>query len=322
MIVGHGSRERIWAAAHDPVRTAVYVSDPLTRQEAQLSSLRSTLVVAGTAATMTAALLGVALAAWLSSRLRRAARTARTIAAGNLTERVHLAGHDEIAALADAIDDMAGSLERRVARERRFAADVAHELRTPLATVVASSQLLPKGRAATMVQESVGELRRLVDQLLELARLEGGLDAITVDRVDLQRVARAAQRIYPEVIVDAPSPAYVATDLHRVERIVANLVENALRYGAAPVTIHADGNALAVSDEGPGFDDCLLPRVTERFRVGDASRSGGVGLGLAIVAEHARALHARLEIANRPEGGAIVTLELPDLRDVGTEARA
>ena len=123
------------------------------------------------------------------------------------------------------------------------------------------------------------------------------------------------------MLVDAPGPALVSTDLRRVERIVANLVENALRYGEAPVTIHVDGHALAVSDEGPGFDDHLLPRLTERFRVGDAARSQGVGLGLAIVAEHARALHGRLEIANRPEGGAIVTLALPDLCDDLEEGR-
>ena len=317
MIAGHGSNERVWAAAHDLNGGKVYVSESLAKQEHELSSLRSTLAIAGSAATAAAALLGLALAAWLSARLRRAAGTARRIASGQLAERVHLAGNDEVAALAHAIDDMADSLEARIDRERRFATDAAHELRTPLAAVVTSSQLLPDGRATTIVQEGVGQLRRLVDQLLELARLEGGLDAIEVDQVDLQHVALAAQAIYPSVVVDAPSASQVATDLRRLERIVANLVENALRYGAPPVTIHVDGHVLAISDHGPGFDAALIPHVTDRFTVGDAARSQGVGLGLSITAEHARALHARLEIANQPEGGAIVTVTLSDLPDAG-----
>ena len=212
--------------------------------------------------------------------------------------------------------------QARIARERRFATDAAHELRTPLAAIVASSQLLPDGRAATIVRDGVGKLRRLVDQLLELARLEGGLDAIEVDQVDLQHVALAAQAIYPSVVVDAPSASHVATDLRRLERIVANLVENALRHGSPPVTIHVDGHSLAVSDRGPGFDADLIPHVTDRFTVGDAARSQGVGLGLSITAEHARALHARLEIANRPDGGAIVTVTLTDLRDAGIDGRS
>jgi signal transduction histidine kinase len=321
MFAGRGSSERIWAAAHDPVGATVYVSDSLAKQEHELSTLRTTLLLAGSAATVLGALLGVALAAWLSSRLRRAAGTARRIAAGRLADRVRLDGKDEVAALARAIDDMADSLEARIARERRFAADAAHELRTPLAAIVASSALLPDGRASAIVRDGVGQLRRLVDQLLELARLEGGLDAVNVDEVDLQHVALAAQAIYPSVLVDAAGASHVATDLRRLERIVANLVENALRYGARPVTIHVDGHALAVSDHGPGFAEDLIPHVTERFTVGEAARSQGVGLGLSITAEHARALDARLEIANRPAGGAIVTVTLTDLRDEGIDGR-
>ena len=113
--------------------------------------------------------------------------------------------------------------------------------------------------------------------------------------------------------VDAPASSLVATDLRRLERIIANLVENALRYGSPPVTIHVDGHKVAVSDHGQGFAPELLPRATERFSVGDAARSNGIGLGLAITAEHARLLKARLDVANRPEGGAIVTVELVDL---------
>jgi two-component system sensor histidine kinase MtrB len=304
-ITGRGSRERVWAAAYDPrIGAGIYLSDSLNREERELATLRSTLVVAGLIATGVAALIGVALAAWLSSRLRRASGTARRIAAGD----------DEVASLAKAIDEMADALEERIRRERKFAADAAHELRTPLAGIVAASQLLPEGRPATMVREGIGQLRRLVDQLLELARLEGGLDTVTVDQVDLKTVARAAQLVYPGVIVDAPESSLVSTDLRRLERVVANLVENALRYGAPPVTIHVAGQTVAVSDHGPGFDADLIPRATERFSVGESARSQGAGLGLAITAEHVKLLGARLDVANRPGGGGLVTVELIDLQ--------
>jgi two-component system sensor histidine kinase MtrB len=314
MITGAGASERVWAGAYDPRGGAgVYVSDSLANQERELTTLRSTLVLGGLVAMAAAVLIGVALAAWLTSRLRRAAGTARRIASGELDQRVHLSGSDEVASLARAIDEMAEALGERITSERRFAAEAAHELRTPLASIVAASQLLPEGRPTTIVREGVAQLRRLVDQLLELARLESGLDAVKVDQVDVQTVARSAQRIYPSVLVDAPSSSLVATDLWRLERIIANLVENALRYGSPPVTIHVDGHTVAVSDHGPGFEAELIPHVTERFSVGDAARSQGVGLGLAITAEHARMLMARLDVANRPEGGAIVSVELVDL---------
>jgi signal transduction histidine kinase len=315
IVTGSGTSERVWAAIDDPaVGSRIYVSDSLAAQERQLSDLRSTLVLGGLCATGVAALIGVALAAWLTERLRRAAATARRIASGELGERVRLGGKDEVASLARAIDEMAQALEERIVRERQFAADAAHELRTPLAGVVAASQLLPRGRPGEIVREGVAQLRRLVDQLLELARLEGGLDAVKVDQVDLQTVAFSAQGVYPGVLVDAPVSALVATDLRRLERIIANLVENALRYGSPPVTIHVTGHTVRVSDHGPGFEPELIPHATDRFTVGDASRSKGVGLGLAIAAEHARMLNARLDVANRPEGGAIVSLELVDLQ--------
>lgn len=314
IITGTGAGERVWAGAYDPGRQrGIYLSDSLADQERELSTLRSTLLLSGLAATAVAALIGVALAASLTARLRRAAGTARRIAAGELGERVRLRGNDEVASLARALDEMAESLEGRIDSERQFAADAAHELRTPLAGVVAASQLLPEGRPASIVREGVEQLRRLVEQLLELARLDGGLDAIKVDLVDLQTVARSAQGVYASVLVDAPASSLVATDLRRLERIIANLVENALRYGAPPVTIHVDGRTVAVSDRGQGFAAELLPRATQRFSVGDAARSKGIGLGLAITAEHARVLRARLDVANRPEGGGIVTVELVDL---------
>ena len=117
--------------------------------------------------------------------------------------------------------------------------------------------------------------------------------------------------------MDAPASCPVSTDLRRLERIIANLVENALRYGSPPVTIHVEGRKIAVSDHGPGFEPELMARATERFSVGSAARSQGAGLGLAITAEHVRVLMADLAVANRPGGGAIVAVELVDLEPNG-----
>jgi len=148
---------------------------------------------------------------------------------------------------------------------------------------------------------------------LELARLEGGLDAVKVDQVDLQTVAYSAQGVYPSVLVDAPSSALVATDLRRLERIIANLVENALCYGSPPVIIHVAGHTVRVSDHGPGFEPELIPRATERFSVGDAARSKGGGLGLAIAAR-AVAIHGgTIQARNLGSGGLAVQLSLPAL---------
>jgi two-component system sensor histidine kinase MtrB len=319
ILSGAGSGERVWAGAYLARDNAgVYVSDSLAPQNRELGRLRSTLLYGGLIATGVAALIGITLAIWLSARLRRAARIARRIAAGRISERILLRGRDEIASLALAIDDMADELEQQIVRERRFAGDAAHELRTPVAGIVASSQLLPESPAARMVRDGATQLHRLVDQLLELARLESDLDAISVDEVDLQRVALAAQTVYPDIVVEAAGPAIVKTDLRRLERILANLIENALGHGAGPVTLHVSETRIAVSDHGPGFPPDLIEHATERFRVGDEARAGGVGLGLSISAEHARLLATRLEIMNLPNGGCVVGIDLPRVSETAS----
>jgi signal transduction histidine kinase len=196
-------------------------------------------------------------------------------------------------------------------RERRFAADTAHELRTPVSSLVTAAELLPAGRAASIVRESVDRLRRLIEQLLEIARLESDLDAVQLDTVDLVSFARAAQRVFPALEVDAEAGASTVTDLARLERIVANLTENAFRYGRPPVVLRVADDMIAVSDHGAGFSPELLAHATDRFVVGDTARGEGVGLGLSIVAEHVRTLGAELHLANRPDGGAVVSVRFP-----------
>jgi signal transduction histidine kinase len=321
VVVGHGSTSRVWAGAPTTGQfPTIFVSESFAEEDRALATLRRTLMVSSLLATLFAAAVGLVLARWIGRRLERAARTARTVAAGDLDARIGLRGKDEIAVLSSAVDDMAVALSARIARERRFAADAAHELRTPLAGLVAAAELLPEGRAASIVRVGVADLRRLVDQLLELARVEGQLDELHLDEVDLGSVARSARRVYPELELDVDRPATVITDLRRLERVLANLIENAFHHGAPPVTLRIRGRLIGVEDAGTGFAEDVLAHATERFVVGDASRSRGAGLGLAISTEQAAAIGATLLLENRRGGGASVELTLPDRGADGVEA--
>ena len=313
VVVEHGATSRVWGGAPTTGQLhAIFVSASFAEQDHELATLRRTLVLAGTLATLIAAVAGFLMARRIGRRLERAAATARTVAAGDLEARIGIRGTDEVAVLASAVDDMAAALSARIARERRFAADAAHELRTPLAGLVAAAELLPQGRAASIVRVGVADLRRLVDQLLELARVEGGLDVLQLDEVDLGSVARSARRVYPELELDVDRAATVITDLRRLERVLTNLIENAFHHGSPPVTLRVRGRTISVEDAGSGFADDVIAEATERFVVGDASRSRGAGLGLAISTEHAAAIGATLRLENREAGGASAELVLPE----------
>jgi signal transduction histidine kinase len=112
--------------------------------------------------------------------------------------------------------------------------------------------------------------------------------------------------------VEEDTPASVATDPRRLARVLTNLLDNADRHGSPPVAVRVCGARIDVLDRGPGFSDALLSSATERFTKGDAARSGGTGLGLAIAAAQARVIGASLEVRNRPDGGGVVTVRLPD----------
>lgn len=314
-VSGSGRTARVWGGA--PVAglaSGIYISRSFAEEDRQLAALRRLLIIATVLATVLAAAVGLVLASGLSLRLRRAAAAARRVTTGELGARIGMQGSDEVGALARAVDEMADALNQRIVRERRFAADTAHELRTPVSSLVTAAELLPAGRAAAIVRESVDRLRRLIEQLLEIARLESDLDAVQLDTVDLVSFARAAQRVFPALEVEAEAGASTVTDLARLERIVANLAENAFRYGHPPVVLRVADDMIAVSDHGAGFSPELLAHATDRFVVGDTARGEGVGLGLAIVAEHARTIGAQLTLANRPDGGAVTSVRFPHER--------
>ncbi|MFC9960140.1 ATP-binding protein [Streptomyces nigra] len=308
-----GDHPSMWAARTyrgEPVAVETdMTSDLLTRRALDRHMWKYSLLTLGVAVPL------AALAAELPHRrLRRVARTARRIAAGDLTARTGSGGRggDEITDISATVDSMADSLHQRLLTEQRFTADVAHELRTPLMGLVTASGLLPEGEATDLVQDRVHVLRTLVEDLLEISRLDAGAERADVRRVPLaEAVAESLSRTGLETPLTEEDAASVETDPRRLDRIVTNLVVNAHRHGRHPVTVTVTGATVTVRDHGPGFPAELLTDGPQRFRTGTPERGRGQGLGLTIALGQARVIGASLSFANAPEGGAVATLRLP-----------
>ncbi|WP_367432979.1 HAMP domain-containing sensor histidine kinase [Streptomyces celluloflavus] len=254
----------------------------------------------------------------LARRLRDVSRTARRISMGDLDARTGpTKGRDEVADIAAAVDLMADSLSRRLRTERQFTADVAHELRTPVGGLPAAADLLPPGEREDLIRARVRDLRALVEDLLEISRLDAGAERPACTRVPLgavvaEAVARTglATEVTGADAGEAEAEA-VAIDPRRLERIVANLVVNAHRHGTAPVNVAVKGHTVVVRDHGRGFPEDLLRHGPRRFHTGSAERGTGHGLGLTIALGQAGLLGAELHLANAPDGGAVAMVRLP-----------
>ncbi|MEU8925543.1 HAMP domain-containing sensor histidine kinase [Kitasatospora sp. NPDC048545] len=293
-----------------------------------LRRLDVTMVTASLVALAAATPLAVYGAGLLARRLRRVSRTAVRISDGDLDARTGpVPGQDEVADIAAAVDLMADSLSRRLRTERQFTADVAHELRTPVGGLLAAGDLLPPGETEDLIRARVRDLRALVEDLLEVSRLDAGAEAPVRARVPLGAVvAEAVARtgLATEVTVAGtagtdgaedtgagPSGPTVETDPRRLERILGNLVVNAHRHGAAPVLVTVRDRTVVVRDHGPGFPTDLLLRGPRRFHTGTRGHGPGHGLGLTIAEGQAGVLGAELRLDNAPDGGAVATLHLP-----------
>jgi two-component system sensor histidine kinase MprB len=297
----------------------------LTEAEEVLDSLRIRLLVAGLAATVTAALLGWLLATRIVSPIRRLERAAQRIAAtGTLDQDLPAEGPGEVGSLAQSFRTMVDTLGDSRERQQRLVNDASHELRTPLTALQTNAELLGRGEALTAEQTAqvstgirleVAELTALVAELVALARdpehdepfAPVPLAAVAATAVDAARV-----RTEREVTLTVEAPATVHGSERMLGRAVANLLDNALQHGAGPVEVEVRGGTVEVRDHGDGIPAADLPHVFERFHRSVASRTRpGSGLGLAIVAQVAEAHGGTVAARNHPDGGAVVGMTLP-----------
>ncbi|MDO0933900.1 HAMP domain-containing sensor histidine kinase [Streptomyces sp. DG2A-72] len=309
-----GARPVLWAATRVSDREVLTVSRSYAPEARALASLDRTLGAVGAIATVLVSLAGLFLGVRMGRRATAAARTAERVANGDLDARVHPGGRDEIARLSAAVDTMADALGARLEAERRVTADIAHELRTPVAGMSTAVGLLPPGPATDLIVRSVRNLRGLVEDVLEVARMDAQVATVETEERQVSAMVRRAVAGLERVEVRVPADATVTTDPRRVERILSNLASNALRHGAPPVEIEVDGPVVRVRDHGPGFPPDLFAVLhtsgPQRFRT--SAPGAGTGLGLTIAVGQVRLLGAVLTFRNHPEGGAEAVLRLPD----------
>ena len=302
-----------------------------------------TLTMAGTAlALLLATVLGALLVRRALRPLARVAGAADAMAAGDYARRVAVSpARDEVGHLAVAFNTMATAVEDAFATQRRFVADAAHVLRTPLTALGGYADVLLLGAAtdpddlATALEAMRGEtqrMARLVNDLLALARLDAGAFAIQPARLDLAAVLRdaytGARLLHPDrhLTLDlAAAPLPVHGDTDRLRQVVGNVLDNAVKFtdpgGYIALALRRDGRdaLLEVRDDGVGISPEDLPHVRERFYRADKARAratGGMGLGLAIVQAIVAAHGGRVDIASRPGQGTTVAVRVPLASDV------
>jgi signal transduction histidine kinase len=311
-----------------PDHTEFYVIDLMLEFDRTLRvlSLVLTLVAAGTTAA------GAGLGFYVTRRVLRplagVTSTAQHIADGDLTARLDPAAEPELEQLTTAFNQMVDQLGRRLERDRRFAADVSHELRSPLQTLAAAASVLARrrdtldGRTARAVDLITGEVARfqvLVTDLLELARTDQPPELEPVDLAELARQICRTRELPTDIVTVAPGVDPIwRVDRRRMGQALANLVDNACRYGGGPVAVSlgcADGvRYVEVDDDGPGVPPGDRATIFDRFVRGRSAHArgdtDGAGLGLALAAEHVAAHGGRIEVVDRPGGGARFRIEL------------
>jgi heavy metal sensor kinase len=278
---------------------------------------------------------------WLAGRLLRPIQdisaTAAKIATGDISQRIDTRDADsELGELAAVLNATFARLETAFAQQARFTADAAHELRTPVSVVLmhaqsalASPALAEEQREAFEACERAAQrMRRLTESLLQLARLDAGQAAPQRARFELgSRVDEVIAGLRPLaeqrgiVLRHEATPTPCMADAEQIDGVITNLVTNAIHHGREAGEIHVatrgeNGRAtVTVSDQGPGIAPEHLPHVFKRFYRGDharSSRAGNMGLGLAIAKAVVEAHGGSIVAANRPEGGARLTVTLPE----------
>jgi two-component system sensor histidine kinase MtrB len=322
----------------------LYYLFPLTEQQDALDLVRTALVTAGLLLVL---LLGAL--AWLVTRqvvtpVRLAARIAERFSSGRLAERMVVRGHDDLARLASSFNHMAASLQHQIGQleelsrmQQQFVSDVSHELRTPLTTVRMAADVLHESkdgfdpvvrRSAELLQTQLDRFESLLNDLLEISRFDAGAAVLSAEGHDVRDVVHAvvdaaeplAERKGSRIVVDMPAyPCVAEIDARRIERVLRNLVLNAVEHGEGRdvvVRVAADDDAVAVAvrDHGVGLKPGESSLVFHRFWRADRARTrttGGTGLGLSISLEDARLHGGWLQACGEPGDGSRFRLTLP-----------
>ena len=322
----------------------MYIVFSLANEEKTLSLINTYLLIAGLIL-----IVLITLITWLVVRqvikpVREAARIATEFTSGDFRQRMKVYSQDEISTLGHAFNEMAESLEQQIARlenlsrvQQRFVSDVSHELRTPLTTLRMASEVIAASRddfdptvarSTELLVAQLDRFERLLEDLLEVSRFDAEvavLEAVDFDIVELVNrcaddLALVAKERKTEIYVKSAEPVImIKADIRRVERILRNLLANAIDHSEEvqiDVQIKASERdvAIGVRDYGIGLDENSLTRVFDRFWRADPSRArtrGGTGLGLSIALEDARLHNGELEAWGRPGRGAHFVVTLP-----------
>jgi two-component system sensor histidine kinase MtrB len=325
-------------------RVEVYFAFPLDQEQRSLEGIRSTVVIAFSVLTLFIAGIGVLVTRLVVDPVRRAAGSAQRLADGHLEERLVVHGEDDLARLATSFNAMADSLQRQITQleglsqlQQRFTSDVSHELRTPLTTVQMAAAVLHEARAefdpavarsAELLRAELDRFEGLLSDLLEISRYDAGAAVLEAEAQDLvpivERVVDGmgalAERHHCEVRVAVPAvPVIAEVDGRRIERVLRNLVGNAIEHGTGKpveITLAASSTAAAITvrDHGIGLTSSDAEHVFDRFWRADPARVrsvGGSGLGLSISLEDARLHGGWLQVWGLPGQGAQFRLTVP-----------
>ena len=318
----------VYAAELDAAYLEVFSMASLQRT---LSVILTSLLVGSAIATVGAAAFGAYTSRRLLRPLSRVAGAASELASGDFDTRLEPEPDPDLDRLVSSFNDMADAVQSRIEREARFASDVSHELRSPITALSAAVEVLDGRRnelpersqkALDVVVSQVQRFDQMVLDLLEISRVDAGriemhleptlLGDFLARRGGAVRLLRTCPSRSAKRWRDRPVPI----DKRRLERAIANLLENAAQHAGGPVRIGVEGGAervrILVEDAGPGVPGAEKERIFERFARGSAARHRvGTGLGLALVAEHARLHGGRAWVEDRPGGGSRFIIELP-----------
>ncbi|AKU18824.1 histidine kinase [Luteipulveratus mongoliensis] len=321
----------------------LYIIYPMQTETRTLALIKNAFILGGLGLVLLLAALAYMVTRMVVTPVRSARHVAERLSEGALNERMVAQGEDDLARLATSFNAMADNLQRQIRQledlsevQQRFTSDVSHELRTPLTTIRMAADLIhqsrsdfsaPVSRSAELLLRELDRFESLLADLLEISRFDAGAASLELEQADLRDVVRRvidstatlASRAGTVVMVEAPAPCRADMDQRRVERVIRNLVSNAIEHAEQrpiDITVGANDTAVAVSvrDHGVGLKPGEASMVFNRFWRSDPARArttGGTGLGLSISLEDARLHQGWLQAWGEPGEGSCFRLTLP-----------